>query len=265
MTLLLLSNLTQLRFLDLDGQPYTDISPLASLNQIEELWLAGNPAINDLSPLGDKPSLKRLLMYSGYLPSLPSFENLPNLEFLDISGSSVQSLDGIETLSSLVELNANWNQINDLSPLNGLSNLSILHLEGNQIQSLNALENLQNLTHLNVQWNQIASASILDGLLNLQQLYLDGNQLTSFDSANLPVLSWLGLNQNPLRNLVLTGSPQLYGLEVGGTELDQFTLGQLGLMLPSVTILRVEHLELSNLSSSRIGHSWWIYGRWQPN
>ena len=242
-----LSNLTELRFLDLDGQPYTDISPLASLNQIEELWLAGNPAITDLSPLGDKPTLKRLLMYNGNLASLPSFQNVPNLEYLDVSGSGVQSLAGIENLTSLAELNANWNQINDLSPLNGLSNLSILHLEGNQIQSLNALENIQNLTHLNVQWNQIASASALDGLLSLQQLYLDGNQLTSFDSVNLPVLSWLGLNQNPLRNLVLTGSPQLHALEVGGTELDQVTLGQLGLMLPSVTILRVENLELSNL------------------
>ena len=40
---------------------------------------------------------------------------------------------------NLTELNLNWNEISDISPLSNLTNLKILYLENNELEDISAI------------------------------------------------------------------------------------------------------------------------------
>jgi len=164
---------------------------------------------------------------------------------LDLSGSDLSSLNGIEQLSNLVSLNLRNNRLIDISPLSALTRLEYLDLKANRISNISPLANLDRLEYLNLYGNtSITSIQPLSSLVNLQKLILayvpvggqtqllghlqnlqylnlrscgvvDINFLTS-----LPELEYLNLHSNPhitdidtlldlpdLENLILANIP----------------------------------------------------------
>ncbi|MBE9125624.1 MULTISPECIES: leucine-rich repeat domain-containing protein [unclassified Coleofasciculus] len=102
-------------------------------------------------------------------PSLGSSFREWCLQRTDLSASSRKTVEVLlkkagtsncsqadEILSSLTELNLNFNQITDVSPLSSLSNLTELNLGGNQITDVSPLSGLTNLTELELKNNPIA-------------------------------------------------------------------------------------------------------------
>ena len=59
-------------------------------------------------------------------------------------------------LSSLTELNLNFNQIIDIKPLQSLTKLTRLYLDYNQIRDIKSLQSLTNLTSISLTGNPIA-------------------------------------------------------------------------------------------------------------
>ena len=101
---------------------------------------------------------------------------LHKLEVLDLSENRVSSLQPLAPLSSLLTLNANGNEISDISPLNfeALARLETLSLARNRLTALpDEIGLLQQLAVLNVAENEIAelkntitkSPTILSGAL----------------------------------------------------------------------------------------------------
>ena len=85
------------------GTPVTDLAPLCSLVQLEEIDLCDNTALIDAGPLGALPHLNRVdLAGCRKLERLPA-RWLASLEFLELTGcESLQSLDGLpESLTGL--------------------------------------------------------------------------------------------------------------------------------------------------------------------
>ena len=58
-------------------------------------------------------------------------------------------------LSSLTELNLNFNQIIDIKPLQSLTKLTRLYLDYNQIRDIKSLQSLTNLTSISLTGNPI--------------------------------------------------------------------------------------------------------------
>jgi hypothetical protein len=86
--------------LDLYSNNISDLSPLASLTNLQRLYLRFNN-INDLSPLS----------------------GLTNLEYLNLEINNISDLSPLASLTNLTELDLSQNNITDLSPLSGLTNL----------------------------------------------------------------------------------------------------------------------------------------------
>jgi Leucine-rich repeat (LRR) protein len=87
----------------------SDISPLAGLVNLEELYISNNQ-ISDIRPLAGLKKLKVLQLHHNKITDISPLSGLTNLSELDIS----------------------YNQIKDLRPLTGLSNVgSYLTLENN--------------------------------------------------------------------------------------------------------------------------------------
>ena len=106
--------------------------------------------------------------------------DLYGLMFLDLSGSSIINLSGIEHCTNFEYLKLSNNQISDISALSGLNGIWYLDLGNNQINNI----------------------SPLSGLTNLQWLFLNSNQISDIqplvNNSGLASGDYVDLSSNPL-------------------------------------------------------------------
>ena len=128
-----LSQMSNLRFLDLRDNPITDLSPIAGLTGLEDFSVSSDQ-ISDLTPLS----------------------GLVNLVSLRLAGDE----SGV-------------GKFTDLSPLRGLTNLKTLHLPANGPTSLDGLEDMTQLTDLALisgSSSNIATVQNIDALAEMTEM-----------------------------------------------------------------------------------------------
>ncbi len=108
-----LSNLTELRAINLNYNFITDLTPLEKLSKLERLGAAANQ-ISDIRPLAA----------------------LTDLFDLALDQNQIEDISALAGLSSLNQLGISDNQITDLSPLAGKENLMFLSVFGNPCRDL---------------------------------------------------------------------------------------------------------------------------------
>ena len=113
-------------------------------------------------------------------------EDVKDIETLDISGSFIESLEGIEYLNNLLELNASSNQIENLEPIAELDRLVKVDLSFNEIEDISPLTEMSDIEEINLRENKIEDITPLEGekffaegaLLDLR---LNNIDITDFD------------------------------------------------------------------------------------
>lgn len=117
-----LSQLTSLRELSIIQAPISELAPLATLQDLEYLNLS-NTGIEDLRPLKPLRSLKSFIASGTNLKNLRGLEELTALEQLDIASTNVRSLNPVMDLRSLKSLicfntRINSRQVNNFQKAN---------------------------------------------------------------------------------------------------------------------------------------------------
>ncbi len=138
------------------------------------------------------------------------------LNTLNCANKGINSIGGIQNLTSLKHLDLSLNNITTLTPLANLNSLSQLDLAGNGLVNIEPLANLAKLTHLdlgpaqqlNSATNSIRNISALGGLDALVELDLSHNQISDIlPLQDLTALTTLKLNDNQIRDIqVLLGN-----------------------------------------------------------
>lgn len=145
------------------------------------------------------------------IEDLSGIEKLVNLRRLDLHGNDISSIDVLKNLTNLKQLTLGNNKISDISVLKNLVNLEILDLgeyynSENQINNINELNNLTNLKELNLSGNQLKDISALKGLVNLQSIDLSYNEINNIDVIkNLTNLKQLNLANNKISDISALG------------------------------------------------------------
>lgn len=121
-----ISHMPNLKILSLYKQQITDISLLKDM-ELEHIGLAYNP-VNDFSSLKGNTTIRSLTLADVELSDTSIFSSLPNLEILNISGTSVKSIKGLENCS-IKELDLFQVDLNDYSELRNLPYLETLVLD----------------------------------------------------------------------------------------------------------------------------------------
>lgn len=106
--------------------PVTDITPLAALTGLSELWL-GHTRVTDLAPLAGLTRLHDLVVEDGPLADLAPLAGL-----------------------RLSRLYVHRTRVADLSPLAGMATLQVLGLGGCPVQDLSVVATLPALHHVNL-------------------------------------------------------------------------------------------------------------------
>ncbi|MGB3638307.1 MAG: leucine-rich repeat domain-containing protein [Rivularia sp. (in: cyanobacteria)] len=166
--------------LELEYCKISDLSPLASLKNLNYLWLLGNN-ISDLTPL----------------------QELTNITDLEININQISDISPLQALTNLTELNLSENQINDITPLNKLNQLTVLVLDNNYINDISPLKNLHKLVNLGLSANNISDFTPLYDLGKLSNLDISYNQITDLKVLQpLKYINKLCISGNPISGLI---------------------------------------------------------------
>ncbi len=212
---------TGLRYLSIEGNAVSDLSPIAQL-PLATLNIEGN-AVSDLSPITQLP-LATLNIYHNAVTDFSALASLRSLTTLRAGGNPTSDLTPLRGLTGLTTLSMVASALVDISPLAGLTNLTTLSLGGNAISDVSALAaltsleqlgigdnaisdisglaGLKSLTFLGLSWNFIEDVSPLRGLTSLNDLRVWHNRVTDIralvENVGLGKGDYIELNDNPI-------------------------------------------------------------------
>ena len=187
------------------GNQVTDISPLAELKELRSLNLNGNP-ISDITILKRLSCLTTLrVMNTGLSPeelmglaeSLPqcaicygvdddemiilgSHQFRADVTELNLSGLGIYSLDVLKDCTEIEALNLADNHISNLQELMMLSDLERLDISRNTVSDLRPLIGLPLLRELIAPDNLITETSVAGSITGLRSLDLSGNPINEY-------------------------------------------------------------------------------------
>jgi Leucine-rich repeat (LRR) protein len=132
-----------------------------------------------------------------------SFDEIKsNCIYLNCSYNDLNSLEGIENLTQLQELDCCENNLTSLEPIKYLTQLQYLICNDNNITSLEGIKHLTQLQELECSDNELTSLEFIKHLTLLQELNCWGNNLTSLEGIeNLSQLQKLWCSSNNLTSL----------------------------------------------------------------
>jgi Leucine-rich repeat (LRR) protein len=176
-----LSNLSNLRTLNVSSTLIQDIFPVRNLTKLHNLNCS-NTAVSSLEPLIYSMELSILNVSNTEIYDIEPLRNLSNLKILDISNTEIDNLNACTDLLQLEDLKLRNTQVIDLSPLNQLKNLSFLDLSDNE--RFRSVYTLQQLSHLKILYLNNTSVKDLSSLIsmsNLEVIYCENSEISSLD------------------------------------------------------------------------------------
>lgn len=98
------------QILDLSGNKISDLSPLARLTNLKELYLSYNQ-ISDLSPLAQLTNLNFLFLESNQIGDLSPLSQLTNLQWLFVGGNPIKNKTCPVKPESVCEFEKNTDEV----------------------------------------------------------------------------------------------------------------------------------------------------------
>lgn len=159
-----------------------------------KLSLPSGPITGD-----DMKSLQELKLPSNpVIKSLQGLEYAVNLTKLDAQSNEIEDLSPLSQLTQLTLLNLNNNNVSDIGPLAGLAKLEEVHFSGNHIMDLSPLVSITSLKYADFTGNWIdvkapANQSAIQSLKQrLDTLHADAQRKPPY----IPQITWSKLAQD---------------------------------------------------------------------
>ena len=161
--------------------------------------------------------------YDGNTDGFLSSPEIEDATEMIILGESVQSMQGIEYLTSLKILRSSYNPVVSLD-LSKNTALEELMCENGALRSLD-VSGCASLKSINVAHNQLTSLDV-SSLTELEGLSCNFNQLTSLDASKNTKLTSLGCGSNAIETLDLSNNTELTYLQCNSNQLSELDLSK---------------------------------------
>ena len=165
-----------------------------------------------------------------------------NIHYLDLGGSDISDLTGIEQFVNLRYLNCLQNDLNTLNVSLNV-NLLFLNCTNNQLSQLN-VSNLVSLNTLSCGSNDLTQLNI-SNLINLKNLYCASNLLANLNISNIPGLLSLNCSSNQISSIDFTNSDNLNYLNLTSNIFTSIDLSEL-------TNIKEVILDYNNISTLNV-------------
>ncbi len=200
-----LSELRDLKVIDISNTAINDLAPISNVTFLESLSLANtstsdiqfikysdrlkhldisHTGIEDISQLLNLKSLISLKAQNTPIMSFGVLNEFKNLTQLDLNESGFNNLENIKDLDKLERLSVRGNYMINFSALAGLSALKSLDLSLSNLQDVSPLKELTNLEVLDITETQVADITSLESLPNLKKVSADETKLSPLAADN---------------------------------------------------------------------------------
>lgn len=154
------------------------------------------------------------------ITEMRAIAGLPELRYLDVSGTSIKSLQGISKLKSLKYLNCSDNDnLTSLAELAELTELEELNCGNTMVKDLTPIAGLAKLKKLDVHYCTINRLAAISNLSKLEELDVSKNPLFSLDGLQKNSLVSLNCSETRVSDLLpLQYSKMLAYLNISHTD-----------------------------------------------
>ena len=208
----MLKSLKNLKVLSLNNNNISDITSLSNNTNLYTLNLKGNKEID-----GDRSN------YTG-----ERLEALNKIgEILDRGGTINLDIDKLGLFTNYKSLDLSGQNLTTLEPLEGLTELTNLNLANNQItledeKSQNILKNMTKLTVLRINANKLKTITPINNLKNLYALSLIGNNINLVEIEDIiSNLSSLMISTESLKTILNCDAEKITELNVNASSLTE--------------------------------------------
>lgn len=198
-----LSELRDLKFLDISHTAIEDLSPISNITFLETLNLSSTPTtaikfikysdklrdldisntqIEDISELVNLTNLQVFKASNTAIQSFAVLNQFKNLKFLDLTESGFNSIENIKELVVLETLLLSKNYILNYSLLSKLSSLVTLDLSETNFEDLSPLTSMSKLVHLDITACNISDLSPVASLKSLAKIAADETKVSQGDA-----------------------------------------------------------------------------------
>lgn len=197
-----------------------DISPVASLKNLTELYIKPSKFMDDISAVGSLTKLKKLDL-SGRFSDISVLSKLTNLETLSLESGKVKDLSPIGKLTKLKNLSlagmreasgkpltelklknlrleyVGWKMLGYLEYMSTVENLGMYNMGHMGYAYLSLAGKMPQLKVLTIDDARLSQCDFVSGLENLESLTLTSNKIADFAPLkNLKKLKYLDISNN---------------------------------------------------------------------
>lgn len=208
--------------------PNFDYTNHDNLKKISFSWdgLNNSSFANLCTQLADSNKLQSIGINSLSVSNKIDFSKIKNLKDTTLQNFSLygntgldkyqlDSIEGIEEITSLKNINIDWTTLTSMPNLSNLTNLETIKITNSSIKDLTPIANCTNLKEINFSNNNISNVKPLENMSNLTTLRLENNSL--FDTYSFVAEDgstktektleiFANLNKMELENLYLSGN-----------------------------------------------------------
>ena len=232
-----IGTMKKLEFLDVGGNPLTDLGDLAELHRLQILVLSIKNAV--LQPLESLDALSLLIFVDSTITELSALSGMPNLSTLGLIDCRLENSDcfkELTTLRTLKIINGYYDGCDRkedvftepfahaavFPSLSGMRELGVLVINYNQLTSLNFVSGLKNLRYAEFANNALTDTRDLTSLPALYTLILNNNHISDLSSlGDLNALTQIELRNNRVVSVEgLTELKNLQELRIDHNQLD---------------------------------------------
>lgn len=198
-----LSELRDLKFLDISYTTIEDLSPISNITFLETLNLSSTPTaaikfikysdrlrdldisntqIEDISELGNLTNLQIFKASNTAIQSFAVLNQFKSLKVLDLTASGFNTVENIKELAVLESLSLGKNYILNYSLLSKLSSLISLDLSETNFEDLSPLSSMPNLVQLDITACNISDLSPVAALRSLKKIVADETKISQEDA-----------------------------------------------------------------------------------
>ena len=270
-----IGQLTDLEKLTLTRNEIIDITPLENLVNLMSLYLDGNrndsETLSDISALASLENLRELHISSNAISDITPLAGLVKLRELYLYQNNISDVSALENLVELTSLSFGYNDVSDVSPLAELMKLENLWLSGNPVENAHVLypltqqdppvgididvpapvvevpdaalaallrttlelaadadittADMEKLSTLDASSQGITDLTGLEYAVNLESLFLDSNSIVDISPlASLTTLRYLSLEDNDISDVSpLSGLVNLVNLRINENNVSDLT------------------------------------------
>ena len=231
-----------LRRLILSNISNLDLTPIANIQNLEELSIKETSIESDLSIINEFDKLKALCLSYIYIKNdhqeqhflteeeIGFIKNLSLLEKLDLGNNNINNIDFLEGLKNLKELYLNENtkydenlnvDIIDIEGISQLNTLEVLALDFNEIDNISEIYELNNLRELYL--GNIADPKVKYGseeVYYIEEIDMDAiSQLSNLEVLSLPYIPSITESElSKISNLNRLKSLDVRGCNIGSLD-----------------------------------------------